>query len=229
VLNSESLSTNSIDSLLITTRTFILAKDARELENLDLRVAISMKPKIERINVVGTSGSGKSTFCKKLAKILHYPYIEMDKFFWEPKWKQASSEDFLLKLSKDLLQDRWVLDGNYTDSIPVKWKNVEMVIWLDYSFSLTLFRAFKRAIARVCSQKEIWEGTGNIESFYKTFCSKDSIILFTIKTHAYNRNRYLNYMKDARFAHIKFVQLKNHSEAEKFLLEAARHINALGN
>jgi adenylate kinase family enzyme len=199
-------------------------KSQEGLENLELRVAISMKLKIERINVVGTSGSGKSTFCKKLAKILHYPYIEMDKFFWEPKWKQASSEDFLSKLSKELLQEQWVLDGNYTDSIPIKWKNVDMVNWLDYSFSLTLFRAVKRALVRVYSQKEIWEGTGNKESFFKTFCSKDSIILFAIKTHAYHRNRYLNYMKDAQYAHIEFIRLKNHSEAQRFLNEAELHL-----
>jgi adenylate kinase family enzyme len=31
---------------------------------------------ISRINVIGTSGSGKSTFGRKLAATLQYPYIE---------------------------------------------------------------------------------------------------------------------------------------------------------
>ena len=36
---------------------------------------------VSRINVVGTSGSGKSTFSKKLASKLNCPYIELDQIF----------------------------------------------------------------------------------------------------------------------------------------------------
>lgn len=35
-----------------------------------------------KINVVGTSGSGKSTFSRRLAAQLAIPYIEMDALFW---------------------------------------------------------------------------------------------------------------------------------------------------
>jgi shikimate kinase len=34
-----------------------------------------------RINVIGTSGSGKTTFGKKLAKTLSIPFLEMDAIF----------------------------------------------------------------------------------------------------------------------------------------------------
>ncbi|HDY8086621.1 TPA: (d)CMP kinase, partial [Vibrio vulnificus] len=33
---------------------------------------------MKRINVIGTSGSGKSTFSRQLASKLKYPYLEMD-------------------------------------------------------------------------------------------------------------------------------------------------------
>ncbi len=53
-----------------------------------------LKPK--KINVIGTSGAGKSTFSKKLAQALNYPYIEMDKVFWESNWKWPTDEKLFL-------------------------------------------------------------------------------------------------------------------------------------
>ena len=35
-----------------------------------------------KINVVGTSGVGKSTLAKRLAALLSVPYIEMDTLYW---------------------------------------------------------------------------------------------------------------------------------------------------
>lgn len=172
---------------------------------------------ISKINVIGTSGAGKSTFAKKLSSILNASYIEMDKIFWGPNWKWPSDEEFFQKLRNALSEPRWVLDGNYTRTVPIKWEKIEVVIWLDYSFSRTLFQAIKRAIKRSWTQEEIWEGTGNRESFRKSFFSKDSIIWWTITTHGNTRQKYESYMSDQKFSHIKFIRLKNHSDAQKFL------------
>lgn len=170
-----------------------------------------------KFNIIGTSGSGKSTFSKRLSQILNIPYIEMDKIFWGPNWYWPSDEEFFGKLKNSLQGESWVLDGNYTRTIPIKWENVDAVVWLDYSFTKTLLRAIKRAFRRSLTQEELWEGTGNRESFRKSFFSKDSIILWTIKTHGQVRKKYENYMSDPRFSHIKFVRLRSDDEVEKFL------------
>lgn len=174
---------------------------------------------ISRINVVGTSGSGKSTFCKKLSSLLQYPYIEMDKIFWGLDWTMPNDEEFFANLRRALDGPRWVLDGNYTRTTPIKWQNVDLVIWLDYSFPRTLFQAVRRAVARAWTQQELWEGTGNRESFRRSFLSKESIIWWTITTHAKVRKKYESILLDPKFAHITFVRLRNHSEAERFLAQ----------
>ncbi|STR39392.1 DNA topology modulation protein [Klebsiella michiganensis] len=40
-----------------------------------------------KINVVGTSGVGKSTLARRLAQELSLPYIEMDVLYWLPSGK----------------------------------------------------------------------------------------------------------------------------------------------
>jgi energy-coupling factor transporter ATP-binding protein EcfA2 len=73
-----------------------------------------------KINVIGTSGSGKSTFAKALAQQLAIPYIEMDTLFWKPHWTGSSDAELFEKLEQAISQPSWVLDGNYKRSQPIK-------------------------------------------------------------------------------------------------------------
>ena len=181
-----------------------------------------MRP--SRINIVGTSGSGKSTFAKSLASKLKYPYIELDQLFWGPKWQQSTDEVFFDKIKIAINCDCWVLDGNYTRTIPIKWQQVDLVIWLDFSFATTLFQSVLRAIKRILSGHEIWEGTGNRETFRKTFFSKESILLWMMNTHGTVRKNYEAIMQDPKYSHIQFVRLRSRKEANHFLsnLEGSR-------
>jgi adenylate kinase family enzyme len=170
-----------------------------------------------RINVVGTSGSGKSTFARQLSAALGSPLIEMDKIFWGPNWTSPKDEEFFRKLETALCADTWVLDGNYNRTIPIKWKDVQVVIWLDYSFARTLFQAVRRAFRRSLSQEEIWEGTGNRESFKKSFFSKDSILLWTLKTYGPMRKRYAALMEAEEHRHITFIRCQSPRAASRLL------------
>jgi len=146
----------------------------------------------------------------------------MDGIFWGPDWYWPSDEEFFTNLREAFKKDAWVLDGNYTRSIPIKWEKVEIVIWLDYSFIRTLCQALIRAVKRSITKEELWAGTGNRESFKKSFFSKDSIILWTIKTHGTVRHKYLDYMKDEKYPGIQFLRLKSPSESKTFL-EQLKH------
>ncbi len=70
----------------------------------------------------------------------------------------------------------------------------------------------------------LWPGTGNRESFRRSFCSRESIILWTLKTWRQNRRRYLADMQDPQYRHIRFVRVRSPRQAEALLreLEAQR-------
>ncbi|MFP6790607.1 MAG: adenylate kinase [Thalassolituus sp.] len=172
---------------------------------------------MKRINVIGTSGSGKSTFSRLLASKLKYPYLEMDAIFWKPHWQESTDEEFFANLAESLSGEQWVLDGNYNRTTEIKWARVDTIIWVDYSFSRTLFQAVKRALTCIVTKQELWGKTGNVESFKKSFLSKDSVILWSLKTYKTNRIRYTELMNDPRYSHIKFVRVTSPKKARVFI------------
>jgi adenylate kinase family enzyme len=175
------------------------------------------KNSLIRINVVGTSGSGKTTFSKMLASRLNFPRIEMDQVFWGPNWHQTPDDIFFKKVEEALSNENWVLDGNYTRTTPVKWQKVTAVIWLDYSYPRILYQAFRRSVKYILTGKEIWPNTGNIQTVRMTFFSKDSILLWTITHLRQVKRKYELLSKDTRFSHIYFYRLKSPKEAQEFL------------
>ncbi|MBK8550670.1 MAG: hypothetical protein IPL53_06255 [Ignavibacteria bacterium] len=133
-----------------------------------MRSGIDFK-KINFINIIGTSGSGKTTFGRELSEILKIPLLEMDKIFWKPDWTIPDELEFFSKLKDELNSDRWILDGNYKRTTFIKWQKTEVVIWLDYSFHRTFYRSLSRSLSRAISQKELWENTGNRNLFPELF------------------------------------------------------------
>lgn len=172
-----------------------------------------------KINVVGTSGSGKSTVARQLAEKFALPHIELDKLFWRPQWQGTPDDEFLAQVAQALAkaESGWVLDGNYSRTKTIKWESVDWVVWVDYGFCRTLFQAVRRAATRAWQGTELWPGTGNRESFRRSFFSRDSIVLWTIKTYRKNRAGYLADMNNARYRHIRFIQLRSPAQTARFI------------
>lgn len=178
--------------------------------------------RIQRVNVIGTSGSGKTTFARKLADVLGLPFVEMDGVYWGPNWTEPAPVDFFARINAITEQSQWVLDGNYSRTTPVKWRTVQMVVWLDMSFLRTIGRVTARCVRRSLGKTEIWPGTGNRETLKKTFLSRDSVILWAITSYNRNRERYSTMMKSPEYDHIWFVRLRSPNQVEHFLRVAAR-------
>ena len=64
----------------------------------------------ERINVIGTSGSGKTTFARELARLLGLPCYEMDALFWKAGWRESSDDELFRKVEDATSGARWVLE-----------------------------------------------------------------------------------------------------------------------
>ena len=164
-----------------------------------------------KINVVGISGSGKSTFAKKIADKICHPYIELDSIYWGSDWKP--NPNFLIDLDSSLsTNSSYVLDGNYASSDYLKWKNIDIVIWLDYSFHLSFYRCLTRTIKRLVSKETLW---GTNKENISNILGKNSILYFMVTHYHKNKKKFLLDMKNK--SDIKFIRLRSPKEAENLL------------
>lgn len=173
---------------------------------------------MQRINVVGTSASGKSTFARQLAQQLGLAYIELDDLFWLDDWQQSQDQDFFRKIQYaiDQAPHGYVIDGNYTRTIPIKWASIDTVIWIDLPFHLNVYRAIKRALQRTITRQRLWPGSNNHEHWRSLF-TRDSIVWWMIKTYRKNRRHYTQLMHDPRYTHIHWVHLTTPHAIRQFL------------
>lgn len=170
------------------------------------------------INIIGTTGSGKSTLARKLAQKRQLQYIELDNLLWLDDWQESPNDAFFCKLksSMDAASTGWVIDNLYTRSIDMIWSEVDTVIWLDYSFSINLYRLTKRTLWRALSRKPLWENSNNRES-WKMMFSKQSIFLWMFQKYPQNKHRYLAMMQNPEYQHIRFIRLTSPKQATVFL------------
>ena len=87
---------------------------------------------MQRILVMGSSGSGKSTFSRRLSEITGIPIVSIDALFWKPGWVESDRAEFRARLAEVTRQPRWIMDGNYTSAEGELRRDVcDTVIWFD--------------------------------------------------------------------------------------------------
>ena len=101
-----------------------------------------------RVIVVGTSGSGKSTFASALATAAACPYIELDRLYWGPGWTAVPPAQFEHAVLAATTGDRWVADGNYSAVRDVLWSRATHVVWLNFGRWTVFSRVLRRTIGR---------------------------------------------------------------------------------
>ncbi len=101
---------------------------------------------MQKILIIGSPGSGKSTFGKRLSEKLNIPLIHLDRLWWKEGWVERSREEFDALLVNELLKDKWIIDGNYGRTVELRLQYADTVIFFDYNRFLCLWRILKRVI-----------------------------------------------------------------------------------
>jgi len=79
----------------------------------------------QRIVVVGTTGSGKTTTASQIAQRLGMPHLELDALYWEPGRTPASLDVFRERTAQALSGDAWAVDGNYSKVRGIVWSRAD--------------------------------------------------------------------------------------------------------
>ncbi|MDG0808073.1 EutP/PduV family microcompartment system protein [Cohnella rhizosphaerae] len=87
---------------------------------------------MQRILVIGSAGSGKSTLSQRLSEQLQLPVIHLDKYYWKPNWVPTPNEDWDKFVLGTTNRDQWIMDGNYTRTLDLRLKRADTVIFFRF-------------------------------------------------------------------------------------------------
>ena len=144
---------------------------------------------MRRIVVFGTTGSGKSWLAERLGAERGLRLIELDALYWGPGWQPAPVELFRHRVECETRDGDWITVGIYGQVRDIVWQRADTLVWLDLPLPLVMWRLFWRTLRRIATQEDLWR-TGNRESLGRTLFSRDSILLWALKTHGRNRRRF---------------------------------------
>jgi len=108
---------------------------------------------INRIHILGASGSGTTTLGRALAERLQYPHFDTDDYFWvptDPPYTQQRERTERQRLLMDDLtaQDAWVVSGSLCGWGDVAIPLFELVVYLAIPHDIRMARLRQRELAR---------------------------------------------------------------------------------
>ncbi len=173
---------------------------------------------MQRIVVVGSTGSGKTTLARQLAQWLDLPHVELDALHWEANWIEAPDEVFRQRAAHAISGERWVVDGNYSAVRDIIWPRTDTIVWLDYSLGLILRQLARRTMRRVFTREELWNG--NRESLPNALSPNDkSLFVWAVKKYRQRKREYPILFRQPQYAHLQVVHLYKPREMERWLAQ----------
>ncbi len=162
--------------------------------------------------IIGTSGSGKTTFGNNLSKLLKIPCTDLDNLYWLPNWQKREENDFFNHFKEKLNSEHWIFCGNYTQYLQRIWCQADTIIWLDLPLMTCLWRALKRSIYRIIKLETCCNG--NYETVDR-LCGKDSILLWIWNSYSRRKKDYEEAFSCA--SDQNFVRLCNDQQIKAFV------------
>ena len=163
---------------------------------------------MKRVIVVGSGGSGKSTFSRQLGEITGLPVIHLDKLFWKPNWTSTPKDEWTEVVRWEIAKPEWIIDGNFGGTRSLRMQAADTIIVLDLPRWLCMYRILKRMVkyqnkkrpdmAEGCFERFDWEFVMWVWNYKKT-----------------SRVRLINELESHREKRVMF--LKTRREVAEFL------------
>jgi len=122
---------------------------------------------MERVLVIGSGGSGKTTVARTIAERLGVPLIHLDALYWRPGWTPTPPDEWERSVAELIARPRWVMDGNYGGTLGMRLAACDGVVFLDMPRRVCLWRILKRRVryrgrrrpdvAPGCPERVTWE------------------------------------------------------------------------
>ncbi|MEF2290937.1 MULTISPECIES: DNA topology modulation protein FlaR [Virgibacillus] len=177
---------------------------------------------LNRIHIIGSVGSGKTTLAKALSASLHIPYYELDNVVRKRSdsgdiKRTVSERDTYLKRVIHL--DRWIIEGVHHTWVSPCFQHADLILFLDTNYSVRRFRIIKRFILqKLGREKANYKPSINILKallkYNKVFEEKSKDEIFAMLAPYKRKLIILHDTKNIQRSFNEFFHLPNSNEHE---------------
>lgn len=155
--------------------------------------------------IFGRPGSGKSTFALGLHQRTGLPLYHLDRYFFTANWQEHNYQSFLNIQQKLVDQDKWIIDGNNTKSLAMRYGRAELCLYFNYPRWLCYWRILKRLFHKDKKMHDRAEGC------HETMCW--SLLSYTWTFE----HRVKQQIKELRrlYPSITFIEIRNDTELKR--------------
>ncbi len=166
---------------------------------------------MQRILIIGNAGAGKTTLARLLAQKLDLPLVHLDRLFWHGNWQQQDRDTFDALLQAELEKPAWIIDGNFSRTLPHRLRYCDAVIYLDLPTWVCLTGITWR-IFRYWKKTRPDMGGCCPEQFDK---QKRALYRGVLQYNKRNRQKIYQLLADA--THAKVIVLRSRKQIRTFL------------
>lgn len=101
---------------------------------------------MDRIAIIGCGGSGKTTISRQLGESLGLEVTHLDVIYYDDEWNTLPKEKFAAIQEELVAKPRWIIDGNFASTLPIRLRRADTVVFLDLPAITCLWGIAQRRI-----------------------------------------------------------------------------------
>jgi adenylate kinase family enzyme len=167
---------------------------------------------VRRVAIIASaSGNGKTTLGRDVAARLGVPFVELDALVHGPNWTETPDAELRALLEPILIEEGWVIDGNYTGKIgTLVLDAADTIVWLDLPTRVWLPRLIRRTRRRIGGQETLWNG--NTEHWHDAVWGRESLFGYALTQQPRRRREY-----PRRLAGYPVTRLRTPADVDRWL------------
>ena len=102
---------------------------------------------LNKIAILGITGSGKSTVSRRIAEKTRLSLFHMDALFWKSGWTEVPETEYIRGQAEILKNNpRWIIEGWINSKLVERIRQADLIVYLDYSGLRAALRYAWRAV-----------------------------------------------------------------------------------
>jgi adenylate kinase family enzyme len=170
-----------------------------------------------RIWLIGDSGSGKSTWARRISNALDIPFVELDGIFHQPQWTGLDSAEFRRRVVEITDGDAWIIDGNYSAVRDVMFERSTHIVAFDLPRHVVVRQVVRRTLSRSRHREVLWNGNVEPRWSFLRWDPEKSVIRWSYTSWPVLHERIKWFALVARGRNITYLHAHSHRELGELL------------